>query len=162
MSTRRRLVHSCFLATTAELNCCNKPKIFTFWPRKFANLWLKKKKKKVCFLFMLHVHLQLVGPLLHIYHPSQTPKLAALPSKAHQSPWQRVEEANTSQLRGSTRRKRASLLCTDLSLNQVPRPCLTSREAESTIPSGSYTRRTRNRSQTTPLTTAASEHSEWV
>lgn len=97
MSTHRRLVHSCFLATTEELSGCNKPKIFTFWPRKFANLWLKKKKK-VCFLLMLHVHLQLVGPLLHIYHPSQTLKLAALPSKAHQSPWRHVEEANTSQL----------------------------------------------------------------
>lgn len=160
MSTRRHLVHSCFLATTAELSGCNKPKIFTFWPREFANLWLKKKKK-VCFLLMLHVHLQLAGPLLHIVlvrHPSWPPSHP----KPTSLPWRRVEEANTSQLQGSTRKKRASLLCTDLSLNQVPWPRLTSREAESTIPPGSHTRRTRNRLQTTPLTTAASEHSEWV
>ena len=48
-----------------------------YWPRKFANPWLKKHTQ-VCFSPMLHIHLQLAGYPLRIVL-SQAPKLVSPP-----------------------------------------------------------------------------------
>lgn len=118
------VAHGCCLATMAELNSCDKPTIFVIWPRKFANPWLTNTR--FCFLLPLPVHLWLAGPLPH--HPPSGTQAGEPPMK---SPLVSLVGAGDSRcsaaLQSSTRKRHASPLSTDLWLNQVLQPSLTSR-----------------------------------
>lgn len=118
-SIHLHIVHGCFLATPAELSGCSKPKIFIFWPRKFASLWLKKNKTKQRFvsyswymstsswpgLCSVIVLVKLANP------PIRGPPVFLAVGGG--SKW-------SSALQASTRKRCASRLHTDFSQNQAP------------------------------------------